>query len=69
MRPRHATALSWLLIAGCMQSVSRGAWLLLAPRSRWTALLIIRSRYPGGGKLGISGLKQIASHSCRDSNL
>jgi hypothetical protein len=31
MRPRHAAALSWLLIAGCMQSVSRGAWLLLVP--------------------------------------
>jgi hypothetical protein len=31
MRPRHAAALSWLLIAGCMQSVACGAWLLLVP--------------------------------------
>jgi hypothetical protein len=31
MRPRHAAALSWLHIAGCTQSVSRAAWLLLVP--------------------------------------
>ena len=31
MKLGDAAALSWLLIAGCMQSVSPGAWLLLVP--------------------------------------
>lgn len=31
MKQHHTARLSWLLMAGCMQSVSPGAWLLLVP--------------------------------------